>query len=404
MSGFLHGVEVLEITEGTRSFATVASAVIAIVGTAPYADADVFPLDTPVLITSATQAKALTDTLPNNAALNAEGTLPWAIKGIFDNAKTPVVVIRVEADADAADQMALVVGDQAESTGIYAMLAAKAVTGVKPKLLIATGFTDAPGDDDTANPAAAALKAVATRLRGTAIVDGDNDTDAAAIAKVALEGSDRVFFVDPHVKVLDRTGVIVTRPASAHVAGAIARSDQERGYWWSPSNFELLGVVGIGRPIEFGLSDTSATSNLLNEAGIATIVASNGFRIWGNRTKAVDPQWQFLSVRRTADIIYDAVEASYLWAMDRPMSGNLLADVLGGLEADLRSLKAKGAILGGKVWLDAELNTPASMKAGQYYVDFDIEPPAPLERLTFRAHREDGYYADLVASVSQQAA
>ena len=37
---------------------------------------------------------------------------------------------------------------------------------------------------------------------------------------------------------------IVTRYASGAVAGAIARSDNERGWWASPSNLELNGVVG----------------------------------------------------------------------------------------------------------------------------------------------------------------
>ena len=37
--------------------------------------------------------------------------------------------------------------------------------------------------------------------------------------------------------------------------------------------------------------------------------------------------------------------------------------------------------------------------AGPLYVDFDIEPPAPLERLTFRAHRNSGYYEELINQV-----
>lgn len=199
--------------------------------------------------------------------------------------------------------------------------------------------------------------------------------------------------------------MITARPSSAWVAGAIARSDQERGFWWSPSNFEVFGIVGIGRPIEFGLSDPSSNANLLNEAGVATTVnMGGGFRLWGNRTKAADPQWQFLSVRRTADMVYDAIEASFLWAMDRPFSAQLLVDIEGSVDAYLRDLKARGAILGGRAWLDPDLNTEATFKAGQLFVNFDIEPPAPLERLTFRAQRNGGYYTDLVAAALQTAA
>jgi hypothetical protein len=66
----------------------------------------------------------------------------------------------------------------------------------------------------------------------------------------------------------------------------------------------------------------------------------------------------------------------------------------------LNELKARGAILGGKVWLDPELNTETTLKAGKLYLDFDIEPPAPLEHLTFRAHRNGAYYEELVSSVA----
>jgi phage tail sheath protein FI len=401
---FLHGVEVLQISDGVRPIQAVSSSIIGIVGTAPYADAAKFPLDTPVLITSPTAIKDLVATLPANSLIDVEGTLPIALKGLFDQVKTPVVVVRVDVNADAALQRAEVVGAADERSGVYAFLAAKAMIGYAPKILIATGFTHQVPAGGGANAVVAALKVVADKLRAIVVADGPNDTDADALAKVLVEAGERVYHVDPHVKVLDRTGVYVARPASAHVAGVIARTDQDQGFWWSPSNHELLGVVGLGRPIEFALSDTSASSNVLNEGAVATIVAANGYRLWGNRTKATDPNWAFLSVRRTADMIYEALEASYLWAMDRPMSPQLLIDVVGSVEAYLASLKARGAILGGKAWADPELNTEETLKAGQLFVNFDIEPPAPVERLTFMAQRNGGYYAELVTTALAQIA
>ena len=47
---FLHGVEVVEIDNGPRPIRTVRSSVIGLVGTAPDADEQRFPLNTPVLI------------------------------------------------------------------------------------------------------------------------------------------------------------------------------------------------------------------------------------------------------------------------------------------------------------------------------------------------------------------
>ena len=99
-------------------------------------------------------------------------------------------------------------------------------------------------------------------------------------------------------------------------------------------------------------------------------------------------------------MVYESIEAAHLWAMDRPFSAQLLLDIRDSVQAYLDILATRGAILGGRVWLDPELNTEATLKAGQLYLDFDLEPPAPLERLTFRAHRNGSYYDELVAAVT----
>jgi phage tail sheath protein FI len=202
------------------------------------------------------------------------------------------------------------------------------------------------------------------------------------------------------VRAFDTTAqAAITKPASAYVAGLLSKRDQERGFWWSPSNQEVRGITGTARPIGFAMSEPEIESNRLNEAKVATIVRRNGFRLWGNRSASSDALWAFLSVRRTADMIYESVEEAHLWAMDRPMSAQLLLDIRDSVQAYLDTLVTRGAILGGTVWLDPELNTEATLKAGQLFLDFDIEPPAPLERLTFRAHRNGSYYEELVAQV-----
>ncbi|MCD9437203.1 phage tail protein, partial [Klebsiella pneumoniae] len=51
MSDFHHGVQVVEINDGTRVISTVSTAIIGMVCTASDADAATFPLNKPVLIT-----------------------------------------------------------------------------------------------------------------------------------------------------------------------------------------------------------------------------------------------------------------------------------------------------------------------------------------------------------------
>lgn len=401
---YLHGVEVIEIDDGVRPIQTARSSVIGVIGTAPFADATAFPLNTPVLLINAPRkALGLVATRPVNQAPGAgDGTLPQALDDIFATTGAVVVVIRVAAGVDEAATLANIAGSASAFTGVHGFVAAPSVVATTPKILIAPGFThQQPGGN--ANPIVAALKGVASKLRAIVVADAPNTIDVAAADAADDAGSDRVYLVDPWVKTQDSTGAIVVRPPSALVAGLIARSDDARGFWFSPSNQELVGVVGTGRPVTFGISDPNTTANWLNERKVTTIIQAGGYRLWGNRSTGEDPQWAFLSVRRTADMIYEAIERAYLWALDRPASGNLLDDVVESVAAYLRELKAKGAILGGKCWVDPELNTSTTLKAGKLYINFDIEPPAPIERLTFRASREDGYYSELIAGETASA-
>jgi phage tail sheath protein FI len=236
----------------------------------------------------------------------------------------------------------------------------------------------------------AELLGIANRLRAVIIADGPNTTDAAAIQIADDFGSDRIYVIDPWVL---RDGESV--PASPAVAGLINKVDNERGFWWSPSNNEIAGIEGTSRAIDFTLGDYTSRANLLNEAKIATIVREQGFRLWGNRTLASDPLYAFLSVRRTADMVNESILRGHLWAVDRCITATYLEEVQESVRSYLRSLKARGAILGGDVWVDPDLNTPTQIASGNVTFDFDFTPPYPAERVTFRSHLVNSYVVDL---------
>lgn len=387
---FLHGAEVVQIDNGLRPIRTVAASLIGIVGTAPDADDAAFPLNTPVLVTG-----------PRHAAeLGATGTLKDAFDAVYSNGAKVAMVVRVAEGADAAGTKANVAGTAAAQSGVFALLLGKSVTGQQPRILIAPGHTK-PADVAQKDPVAAALEAVAPQLRAITWIEGPGTTEANAVTYAGAFGSDRVMIVDPAVTVFDAENAAnETRPPEAYAAGVMARTDAERGFWWSPSNKQVLGIVATARPISFNLSERDTEANRLNAANVTTIVRQDGFRLWGNRSQTADPNWAFISVRRTADIIYDSVERAHLWAMDRPFSAQLIKDIQDGVQGYLDTLVSLGALLGGTCWLDPELNTEANLKAGRLYINFDIEPPAPLEHLIFQAHRNGSYYEELVADVA----
>ena len=398
---FLHGVEVLELDTGIRPLRTVRSAVIGLVGTAPDADAAVFPFNEPVLIPG---SRALA------AQLGATGTLPVAMDGIFDQVGAAVVVVRVDEGEDETATISNVVGTSTAYTGVHALLKAESDLGVTPKILIAPGFTHQRVEDSQnpgqylVNPVVAELLGIAQnsvglgeRLRAIVVADGPNTTDAAAQAYAADHGSDRLYVVDPWVKVLTGT-TYVDEPPSARAAGVFARVDAEVGFWESPSNKLIQGISGISRPVPFSLGDASSAANVLNENKVATIIREQGFRLWGNRSTSSDSKWSFISVRRTADMVNESILRGHLWAVDRCITRTYLQDVAESVNEYLRSLKARGAILGGECWVDPEANSSSDIADGRVTFDFDFTPCYPAERITFRSVLTNGYLTELLTT------
>mgnify|MGYP001639920583 CR=1 FL=1 len=250
-------------------------------GTAPLADEEAFPLNTPVLIAGslreAAKLKAKEDT-----ENKGEGTLPGALDSIFDQAGAVVVVIRVAKGDTDTETTANVIGGVNATTGNYeglkALLGAESKLGVVPRILVAPGFTHQR--DNAANAVVAELKGIAQRMRAVVIADGPNKNDEAAIQYAGDFGDARVYVVDPWVLKLDDKGKTVAAPASPCVAGLLARIDNDEGFWVSPSNHEISGIVGTARPVDFTLGDSNARANLLNEKKIATIVRQDGYRLW----------------------------------------------------------------------------------------------------------------------------
>jgi phage tail sheath protein FI len=289
------------------------------------------------------------------------------------------------------------VGSDGQLTGSKALLGSETSVQQTPRILIAP-----TPDFDVKGKAAVAssLIGVAERLRAIVIADGPGTTDEAAKTYRATFGSARLYLVDPGVKVLKynpdtEANEEVVEPASSRVAGVLVKSDNERGWWWSPSNRNILGISGTQRPIDFALGDRLSSANILNEKDVATIISNNGYRLWGNHSCSSDPKWMFISVRRTADIINDSLLRAHLWAVDHNITKNYIESVMGGVNNYLRYLKSIGAIINGTCWADKDLNTPTQIQQGKIYFDFDFTPPYPAEHITFRSSLVNKYLEEI---------
>ena len=404
---FLHGVEVIDINDGARPIQTVKSSVIGLVGTAPKG-----PVNIPTLLLgSLSEAVEIFGSDKNF-------TIPAALDLIFKQTGAMVVVVNVadptktaHKTANVLDPTKITLSDivggvdsvSGKYTGVSGLLAANSEVKVQPRILIAPGFThQTPLDEEeepTANPVVAALLNVAETLRAIIVADCPNTNKTDAINYANDWGSARIYPAFPWVKVLNTANnTIVEKPSSSCIAGLIAKSDNERGFWWSPSNMVINGIVGTSKPVDFALGDTNCTANFLNENGIATIIQQDGFRLWGNRTVSADAKWIFLQTRRTADMINDSLLKAHLWAVDRNITKTYIDDVLEGVNNYLRYLKSIQAIIDGKAFINPELNTPSQIAQGKVTFDFDFTPPYPAEHITFRSRMTDEYLVELFSN------
>jgi hypothetical protein len=255
-----------------------------------------------------------------------------------------------------------------------------------------------------ASPAASVLNQLCNRYRMVAAVSGPNTTNEAAVQYRLDFDSDRIYVLDPFAK-FQKGGVPVSMPAESAMLGLQARIDYEEGFWVSPSNHVLEGVLGTARPIEHSY-DRSAESQYLNSNNVGTIVrgSQGGWKLFGNRVAASDPLHQFWSVRRAHDTIIESVEIASEPYLDKPFSLQNLVDIGETTNRALRRWTALGATLGGRVWLDSKLNSAESLASGIIYISYDGEAPAPMEHIVFIFNRNTGYYDTVFASAALEIA
>lgn len=395
MSDYHHGVEVVEINDGTRTISTVSTAVVGMVCTASDADAGAFPLNEPVLITNPQSAIAKAGT---------KGTLKKSLQLIANQSKPVVVVVRVAegtGDDEEAQKQTIsnIIGTTDENgkyTGLKALLTAKAVTGVKPRILGVPGL-------DT-QEVATALVSVAQKLRAFAYVSAWGcKTISDVIAYRENFSARELMIIWPEFLGWDTTASGTTTSfATAIALGLRAKIDNDTGWHKTLSNVGVNEVAGISASVFWDLQEKGTDADLLNEAGVTTLIRSDGFRFWGNRNCSDDPLFQFENYTRTAQVIADTMAEGHMWANDKPITATLIRDIIDGINAKFRELKSGGYIIDATCWFDEEANSKESLKAGKLFIDYDYTPVPPLEHLTLRQRITDKYLANLISSVNSK--
>jgi uncharacterized protein len=278
-----------------------------------------------------------------------------------------------------------------ERYGMEAFRDAQALFNFGAKIIIAPAFSPLAGVRTTMVVIADALKAItiADIPAGSSVADAISSRGNLGPFNYNT-ASPRMVITYPHVKTYDKaTDTTEIQPMSAYVAGVIGFRDTDRGWWWSPSNVEIKGIVGAELPLTSDYTDANSETNLLNEVGIMTLYSEfgTGIRTWGNRS-AMWPSGphpkNFINIQRIQDVVQETIARNMLPFIDRPISEALIDSVLESINAFINGLVTQGALItGSNCYFNPDNNPTDQLALGRIWFSLQIMGPTPAERFTF---------------------
>lgn len=276
-------------------------------------------------------------------------------------------------------------------TGFKCFVDAYNLFGFKPKILIAPNYSSLTAVSTNMIAEAGNYKAMC------AIDAPAGTTVGVAVAGRGPAGAINFYTSDQRAvllyPMLKRVNPITNNneniPYSNYWAGVTSQCDSDNGYWFSPSNKEIKGVIGLETNISGAINDPNTDANLLNSVGIVTVMNSfgTGYRTWGNRSAAFPSSSDvknFIAVRRTCDVVSESIELSMMDYLDQPITSGLIDAIRETANSFIRTLIARGGlIIGSACTFDPSLNPPSEIALGHLTFTNTLMPPVPGERITF---------------------
>lgn len=184
-------------------------------------------------------------------------------------------------------------------------------------------------------------------------------------------------------------------PPSAAMAGLYARLERQRppfGISQPPANAPVIGVTHT--EVELDWSDVSA----LTAASINPFVMQpgRGVVVWGARTLAIDPAWQFINTRRIASMIAEQLRRDNEWAVFEPNERSLWKVLERDVGVRLQQFWDAGLIEGPRsrpefsVECNDATNPPDYREAGMLNVLVMLRPVGTAERIAIDLRLGDG--------------
>jgi phage tail sheath protein FI len=237
-----------------------------------------------------------------------------------------------------------------------------------------------------------------------AILDGAPDTTplktdgalqkqrAGLLSKNGFAGLYWPWIVIPDPQAAAGTTATLTKPPSGHIAGIMARSDNQRGVHKAPANEPVRGAIDLAYPLN------NLEQDQLNTKNINALRAFPGQPplVWGARTLTDGTPWRYVNVRRLFSYVEDSVLAGLRWAVFEPNNTGLWKGLERSITEFLTRVWQSGALFGRTaaeafyVKIDEELNPPATRALGEVVVEIGMAPTRPAEYVVVRIGIWDG--------------
>lgn len=201
------------------------------------------------------------------------------------------------------------------------------------------------------------------------------------------------------LEVYDRwAGMYRWIPASGHVAGILAHTDNVTDPWWAPAGLNRAILTSIRK---LAWNPSLGDRDILYKNGINPIVSFSGQGkvIWGQKN-LLDKSSAFnrINVRRLFMILEKAISTAVKYFLFEPNDEFTRLALINMITPYLRDVKARRGIYEFEVVCDSRNNTPERIDRNELWVDIYIKPTRVAEYivLNFIATKTGASFEEII--------
>ncbi len=260
--------------------------------------------------------------------------------------------------------------------------------GMTPGLLLAPGYSKDPN-------VAAVRQGACENINGVysceCILDVDCGASGAQTYDAVKQVKENKGLTSPHAYAYwPMAQVGDYRLSLSAIMGALtAATDAANGDVpsLSPSNKSLPGVTGLCLEDGTEVILDQAQANVVNSAGIGTVLNLNGFKAWGNNTCAypstTDPKDRWIAVRRFFTWRSNSLIQTYFERVDSPANYRMIEAIVDAENVNGNAYVAAGACAAYQCEFRSDENPTTQILDGTIKFHLTLAPYNPAECIEF---------------------